>query len=140
MARWTRLLLALMAAGLVTVFALAAWIHPYDPAGQPQSMATHMQLGLPPCSMIALTGRPCPSCGMTTAFALLVHGDVPNSLAANWVGTLIAVFWMALIPWGILSAVRGRYWGLRTVELPLTVAVGVFLTLMLARWGWLLLT
>src|SRR5437667_12357904 len=98
LSRHMRFLLALMALGIVVVCALAVWINPYDADGRPRSMATHTQLGLPPCSMVLLTGKPCPACGMTTAFALLAHGDVPNSLAANWVGTLLALVWIALIP------------------------------------------
>ena len=35
-------------------------------------MGTHQQLGLPPCNFVTLTGYPCPACGMTTSFALLV--------------------------------------------------------------------
>ena len=116
-----------------------AFIRPYDANGQPRSMATHMQLGLPPCGMVLLTGRPCPACGMTTSFALLAHGDVPNSLHANWVGTLLALFWMALIPWGLASAIRGRLVGIRNGELALTISVGIVLTLMLLRWVFVIL-
>jgi hypothetical protein len=140
MARLTRMLLVLMAAGLIVVFALAAWIRPYDADGNPRSMATHQQLGLPPCSMTVLMGKPCPSCGMTTAFALLIHGDVTNSLRANWVGTLLAIFWMLLIPWAILSVIRGRLQGVRNGEITLTIVVGVFLVLMLGRWAVILLS
>ena len=62
-------------------------IHPYDADGNPRTSATHTQLGMPPCNFVTLTGKPCPSCGMTTSFALLVRGDVVSSLRANWVGT-----------------------------------------------------
>lgn len=139
MKRSARVALVMMATVFTAVFVTAAWIHPYDPAGNPRSMATHTQLGLPECNMVALTGKPCPSCGMTTSFSLLVHGDVGNSLKANWVGTLLAVFWLMLIPWGAVSAVRGRMVWVTNAELALTVAVGVTLALMLARWGWILL-
>jgi hypothetical protein len=139
MRRITRVALVLMVALLVGVFVIAAWIRPYDAAGNPRTMATHTQLGLPECNMVAISGRPCPSCGMTTSFSLLIHGDVRNSLRANWVGTLLALFWLALIPWGVVSAFRGRLLWVRNVELVATVAVGVMLALMLGRWGWILL-
>ena len=83
LARWVRASLVLIAILLATVMTTAAWLHPYDEDGQPRSMATHTQLGLPPCNMVVLTGKPCPSCGMTTAFSLLMHGDVANSFRAN---------------------------------------------------------
>src|SRR4051812_20431776 len=139
MKRATRAALVMMATTFTAVFAAAAWIRPYDDAGNPRSMATHTQLGLPECSMVQATGKPCPACGMTTSFALLVHGDVWNSLKANWVGTLLAVFWLALIPWGVVSACRGRLVVVRNADLFATVAVGVTLTLMVGRWGWILL-
>jgi len=135
MASWMRLMLALMALGLVAVFAAAAWIRPYDESGNAEKMATHTQLGMPPCNMVVATGKPCPACGMTTSFALLMHGDPFASLRANWVGTLLALAWLALIPWGIVSAMRGRLFMVRRVELWLTVGLSVLLTLMIGRWA-----
>jgi hypothetical protein len=139
MKRATRVALVLMAVTFTAVFATAAWIRPYDAAGKAKAMATHTQLGLPECNMVVATGKPCPSCGLTTSFALLAHGDVVNSLKANWVGTLLAVFWLGLIPWGVVSAFRGRFVWVRNAELAATVAVGVALALLLGRWGWILL-
>ena len=73
--------LVLIAAGLLTVFVIAVRLNPYYANGRPRSMETHRELGLPPCSFYELTGLPCPSCGMTTSFSLLMYGDVWNSLA-----------------------------------------------------------
>src|SRR5262245_59876521 len=99
-------------------------------------METHTQLGLPPCQFKWLTGQPCPSCGMTTSFALLLHGDVRNSLAANWIGTGLAVFGLLLIPWCLAGACRGRYpLGVRSGERALTVVISVYLVLAVLRWG-----
>src|SRR5206468_4474542 len=47
---WVRGTLLGIAAGLVIVFAVAAWLDPYDADGQALRMATHRQLGLPPCT------------------------------------------------------------------------------------------
>jgi hypothetical protein len=76
---------------------------------------------------------------MTTSFAHLVRGDVWNSLRANWVGTGLAVFCALLVPWCLVSAVRGRMLWVRRIEASLALAVGVFTVVMLARWGLILL-
>lgn len=39
-------------------------------------VGTHEQLGFPACGFLTLTGWPCPSCGLTTSFTHLVHGNV----------------------------------------------------------------
>jgi predicted Na+-dependent transporter len=121
----------------VGVFAAAAYINPYDEDGTPRTMSTHTQLGLAPCNFVVLTGKPCPACGMTTSFALLVRGDVRASLSANWVGTLTAMFWGGMLVWAVVSGMVGRplFIPHGRGELVLTVLVGLFLALMLGRWA-----
>ena len=131
--------MVLMACGFAFVFGIAIWLNPYDDDGNPRSMATHTQLGLPPCNMVTLIGKPCPACGMTTSFALLMKGDVWNSMKANWVGTMLASFGLILIPWGCISAIRGKYLFIRSAESASTVVVIVLLVLMFVRWGIVLL-
>jgi hypothetical protein len=140
LARWVRGMLVLIAAGFAAVLGVAAWLNPYEADGTPRTMATHTQLGLPPCNMVILTGKACPACGMTTSFSLLAHGDVRNSLRANWAGTILALFVTALLPWAIASAVRGRYYFIRSGESLTTAIVVGILVLMLGRWGVVLLT
>jgi hypothetical protein len=132
---FTRAVLLVMAAGFVAVFAVAAWLRPYKADGSPREMATHTQLGLPECEFVRWTGKPCPSCGMTTSFAHLVHGNVWSSLKANWVGTLLAVYWFLLIPWTVYASIRGRLWRVRNGEAMITASIGIFTMLMLARWA-----
>src|SRR5437667_1744631 len=132
--RWVRGSLAGMALGLVLVFYTAFRLDPYQ-NGQPRMMETHLQLGLPPCNFKVMTGLPCPSCGMTTSFALLVRGDLGNSLRANAVGTLLGLFCLAFIPWAVFSAYRGELLYVSSVESTLTRLVVTFLVLMLLRWG-----
>jgi hypothetical protein len=134
MTRHVRLGIVAVAMGLIALFAVAAWLNPYGPGGLPRGMGTHTQLGLPECNFLRLTGLPCPSCGMTTSFALLMHGDLVASLHANAVGTLLAIFLLAAIPWSLVGAVRGRWLGVRRLEPVLLRVVIVFAGLALAHW------
>src|SRR5262249_37088847 len=138
---YVRVTLLTIGALLAGGFGVAGYLNPYGPDGTPRQMATHTQLGLPPCNFVVMTGKPCPSCGMTTSFALLVRGDVRGSLNANWVGTTLALFWAGLLVWSVASALAGRLLLIPSGrgELALTVAVGFLLVLMLGRWGAILL-
>jgi hypothetical protein len=131
---WVRGALLGVALGLAAVFVTAWRLNPYHEDGTPRRMETHRQLKLPPCSFKATTGMPCPSCGMTTSFALLMHGDPINSLRANAVGTLLAVFGLVVLPWSVASAVLRRPLFLRSLERAFTWVILVFLSLMVFRW------
>ena len=131
---WVRGMLLAMAGAFAGVFTIATWLNPYFADGSPRNMATHTQMGMPPCNMVTLTGKPCPACGMTTSFSLLAHGDVSASLRANWCGTLLAAYWFALIPWALVSAIRGRLMWVRSGEMLLMVSVVLFLGLTCLRW------
>jgi hypothetical protein len=136
--RWVRLVLVLIAVLLCGVFTVAVCLNPYRD-GHVWLGETHRQLGLPPCTFKVVTGLPCPSCGMTSSFALLMHGDLLNSLRANAVGTLLAVVCLAYIPWALLCAARGRRYLIMSLEGTLIRLVVVFLVLMLGRWAIVLL-
>lgn len=92
---------ALLALISLAVLCTAASLHP-DPRG----VETHTQLGLWPCGWYMATGKPCPTCGMTTAFAAAARGSYFKSLTtqpfafilslatstAFWAGLHIAIF------------------------------------------------
>ena len=54
--------------GTRVVIGLSLWLEPAS-----QGHATHLQLGLHPCSFLTWTGYACPMCGATTSFALMAH-------------------------------------------------------------------
>ena len=135
LAVWVRSLLVLIAVSLTTVLTTGAMLHPYAKDGRPLTQETHLQLGLPKCAFYDKTGYPCPSCGFTTSFALTMHADPANALRANSVGTLLAAFCLAVVPWSIVSAMRGRYLFIVSAERALILSLLTFVVLMLVRWG-----
>src|SRR5262249_55922814 len=135
LAVWVRSLLVLIAVGLTAVLTTAALLHPYDSEGKALTQQTHLQLGLPPCEFYRRTNLPCPSCGFTTSFALTMHADPANALRANSVGTLLAVFCLVVVPWSVISALRGRYLWIVSAERALITCLLTFVVLMLVRWG-----
>jgi hypothetical protein len=143
MAIWVRGVLLFLVVFLCGVFAIATQLDPYerDDSGQAtgaRRMETHRQLGLPPCTFYDKTGLPCPSCGMTTSFSLLIRGDVWNSLRANWVGTCLALGCLLFIPWSVASVWVGRTLFVRSVEKVILILFFLLLGGMLLRWGFVL--
>ncbi len=68
---------------------------------------THMQLGLPPCGFLLITGYPCPGCGLTTCFAHMVRLEVVEATAANPFGVLLFLVSFFTIPVSVVGFVRG---------------------------------
>lgn len=136
---WVRGVLLAMAAVVCVVFVIATQVQPYKADGTAKRQASHTSIGMAPCRFQEVANMPCPSCGMTTSFALLVRGDVINSMRANWVGTGLAVFCALFVPWCVVSSIRGKYLWVRRLEAPLAFLVGTFTVLMLGRWGVVLL-
>jgi len=56
----------------------------------PKGLGTHQQLGIPPCTLHFLTGRPCPSCGLTTSVSAIFHGYWALAWRANPFGFLVS--------------------------------------------------
>lgn len=110
-ARWVG---AAVAAPCLGVLLVALWLTP-----KPSGMGTHEELGLPPCSTLARTGLPCPSCGLTTSFANMAHGRVPAAIQAHPFGPVLflatCVFALAGLVQAVtarpaLAALRPRFW------------------------------
>jgi hypothetical protein len=99
-----RVVLLVVSLSLLGIFVTARCLRP-DPAG----FGTHRQLGLRECTMVRLLNRPCPSCGMTTAWAWLVRGNVSAATTANLGGLVMGILGMAVVPWAAGSALAGRW-------------------------------
>ena len=130
--RWAALLFAL---GVANVFAIGWWLSPYDSAtGEPLTQGTHMQLGLPPCNFLVMSGIPCPSCGMTTSISLLAHGDLVPAWRANSAGVVLGLLGLVAMLWCLLAGVGGRLWWFTRLENGLLAALFVSLVVTLGRW------
>ncbi|MDC0935378.1 DUF2752 domain-containing protein [Pirellulales bacterium] len=119
-------------AGVVALclLALARGLTP-SPAGR----GTHEQLGLAPCWILQRTGVPCPSCGMTTAWAHVVRGELRQAVRANVGGTIAAIAALFAAPWLVASAIRGRWIAFRLSFWTALVAATAWLAVVLIAWA-----
>jgi hypothetical protein len=74
----------------------------------PRGLGTHTQLGLPPCGLYRSTGIPCPSCGMTTAFAWMARGRVLRAVSAHPFGAFAFAAGLAVCVASLWALIRGR--------------------------------
>lgn len=91
-----RFLGAAVAAAALCLLGVAAWLRP-----SPTGVGTHLQLGLMQCGWVIAFGKPCPTCGMTTAVAHAAHGHFPAAVIAQPMGAALALaasaaFWIGL--------------------------------------------
>ena len=115
---WVRRLIgAVVAVGCAGVLALAAWMEPAA-----NGLGTHESLGLPPCGWIVTMDLPCPTCGMTTAFAHAADGHLLAAFHAQPFGGLMSLATAMALLVGAHVALTGsrvervlkRLWGRRT--------------------------
>ncbi len=124
-----RCLLLVAAAGILGLLVLARKLEP-DPSG----FGTHTQLGLRPCSFMTTTGRPCPTCGMTTAFAWVARGRFDRSWQANPAGCILALFSGPLVLWLVASAAANQPYGFNSLSRPLVIVIVAAALLSVASW------
>lgn len=127
--RLRRRLIALPVFGVcLTLLAVAASLDP-DERGH----GTHEQMGLPGCSVQMFSGRPCPTCGMTTSFSHAVRGQLLGAFTAQPAGALLALLTMAglclsayvLATGAELPWLRGL-WRWRTLIIAIVVILGAW--------------
>jgi hypothetical protein len=91
-----------MACGNACVLAIARHLVPAA-----SGVGTHVQLGLPPCGFLTATGLPCPSCGLTTAFAHMVRLNLLDAAHVHPVGVALFMVVVASLVGCGLAAVGG---------------------------------
>lgn len=99
-----RLLATVLLAGGGAVLGLSVYLEP-DPRGY----GTAEQLGTGPCGMLVMTGLPCPTCGMTTAFAHTVRGQWLRAFRVQPAGFVLALGTLGVVGVSAWALVRGRW-------------------------------
>ncbi|MBE3100566.1 MAG: DUF2752 domain-containing protein [Planctomycetes bacterium] len=121
------ILAAVMAASLAAGLLLTA---------SPTGTGTHTVLGLPPCGMLVVTGRPCPTCGVTTSFVLAAHGRFYEAMVNQPFG--LVVFFLATggLICSVATLATGRSW-LPLLTVNRVLALGLILTALgLVSWAY----
>ena len=129
LSRRSRFLAAFVGAGLLATLFVASQLRP-DPRG----WGTHEQLGLPPCTLLALTGKRCPACGMTTSWAHFTHGRISDALQVSTTGTLLAGLALVVGVAAAVVAVRGRPVAWQPRETQVAVAALALAGVILCEW------
>ncbi len=97
-----------------------------------------------PCAFLAITGAPCPGCGMTRAGMALLCGEVAASLRHHPLVLPLALVSAAALAMGILEAATGRpvlrraaaRLGLALAVAGLVLLAGVWLVRVVIRPDW----
>ncbi len=133
--RQVRTIAGLFCLGLLAVLSLAAWLTPAV-AG----FGTHRQLGLAPCNWAQAFGRPCATCGMTTAFASAANLDFRASFLAQPLGMLLAVLAATAVwPLGYI-ALTGSNLGTVLLRLANGKTAAGFVLLLVLAWAYKVIT
>ncbi len=119
----------------MTLVGIGLWLRP-DPSGA----GTHTQLGLPPCGHLLATGRPCITCGCTTAFALAAHGRILSALWTQPFGAFFFFFCLAAALASLHALWTGRSLVLRIALWPWARLILATAALLVLSWVFKLLT
>lgn len=101
---------------------------------------THEQFGMPPCGWVVQYGKPCPTCGVTTAGAHLVRLQVWQALKTQPFGTGLGVFGLWLGGVAGWCLVRRRSYADFLFQLPQVRILIWGFALLMGSWIYLYLT
>jgi hypothetical protein len=123
-------------AALVVALALASVLTLSAASPDARGHGTHEQLGMVPCSWPILFDRPCPTCGVTTAAAHVVHLAPLTALHTQPFGALLALAGLGFAAFALRTLLIGESLVARVSNWPwaklLLLAVGA----LLVGWAW----
>lgn len=123
---WVRCVALAIVLGIASILYVTGRLTP-----SPTGYGTHRQLGYPPCLMPLLTGYPCPTCGMTTAFAYAARGQFLRAFHAQPAGLALffALFFAGLISLYMVCSGNDKFVALRAHPVPIILlAAGILLS------------
>ena len=129
-----RVIAVLVALACLAVLVVAARLTP-----SPTGVGTHMPLTSKPCDLLARTGMPCPSCGMTTSFAWFTKGNLLASFYVQPMGALLALLSSACVWGGFYIALTGRPAHRLLRLVPARYTLLPLLIVGALAWGWKIL-
>lgn len=106
----------------------------------PRGYDTHVQLGMSPCGWPRTHGMPCPTCGATTAAALLVRGRALQAVAAHPFGAAVALAGLAAAATALYCLLARRSWLDLFAQLPLRLLLPGGILLLGLSWLYKCLT
>ena len=86
--------------------------------------------------MLRATGKPCPTCGVTTSFVLAAHGRFAESLVNQPFGLVLFLLVVGGLAGLVITLLAGRSWTPMLARVDLTLVVLVLLALMLLSWAY----
>lgn len=122
---------AVILVAAASVLGVARWLNPDDP-----EMPMNRQLGIPACSWMTDFGIPCPTCGMTTAFAESAHGHWLRAIVSQPAGWLEFVLVCILGLVSLVELVTGTGWRINWYRLRPGRAVIVAVSVVLLSWAY----
>lgn len=127
----TRAYAAVVVIVCLGLLGVARWLAPSR-----DGLGTHTQLGFLACSAPVVTGYPCPTCGMTTAFALTVRGRWWEAFNAQPTGWALCVLVMVTAVLAGSAVVTGKSWRVNWYRISPVRVVLIGVGLLLAGWAY----
>ncbi len=114
----------------VGILGIAVYLQP-----SAMGMGTHEQLGLAPCAAVVTTGYPCPTCGMTTAFAHTVRGQFLSAIRVQPAGFLLALGTVLAAGLSLRTLLTGRYYLVNWQRVSAVWIVVLVILIVIGGWG-----
>lgn len=102
----------------------------------PTGTGTHRILGLAECGMLRATGKPCPTCGVTTSFVLAAHGRFAEAVVNQPFGFALLLLVAGGLAGLAFTLATGRSWYPVFVRVNPVVVLLALLGLLLASWAY----